>query len=70
MYVTLIFALLLLLKYWNCNVYAFLRALQLSTVKQGICIVLKYQPADIQKLLPANVLFAELCDTTEDFPET
>lgn len=70
MYATLIFAVLLLLKYWNCNVCAFLSVLQLSTVKQGISVVLKYQPADMQKLFPANILFAELFDTIEDFPGT
>ena len=70
MYATIIFAVLLLLKYWNCNIYAFLSVLQLATVEQGVSIVLKYQPADVQKLLPANILFAQLFDTIEDFTET
>jgi len=69
-YATIIFAVLLLLKYWNCNIYAFLSVLQLATVEQGVSIVLKYQPADVQKLLPANILFAQLFDTIEDFTET
>lgn len=49
---------------------AFLSVLQLSAAKQGISIVLKYQHADIQKLLPGNILFLELFDTIEYFPET
>lgn len=69
MYTTLVFAVPLLLEYWNCNVCA-LSVLQLSAAKQGISIVLKYQHADIQKLLPGNILFLELFDTIEYFPET